>query len=225
MNRVQVVQRCVDRTRGRIYLEIGVKRGRCFSKIRARRKIAVDPGLALSKRRERAAARDPAVYRFAQTSDDFFDQNEALLDATGVSVAFIDGLHTYEQALRDIENASTYLHADGFVVVHDCNPKLAWLARPAGSFTEFRQTGHWWELAWCGDVWKAIVHLRSLRDDLEVTVLDCDFGVGLIKRGTPKTNLAYSPDHIAQMSYRDLARERKELLNLKQPRLLQSLLT
>lgn len=32
---------------------------------------------------------------------------------------------------------------------------------------------------WSGDVWKSIVHLRSIRPDLRVAVLDCDSGVGI----------------------------------------------
>jgi hypothetical protein len=70
---------------------------------------------------------------------------------------------------------------------------------------------------WSGDVWKAIVHLRSTRDDLRIAVLNCDFGVGVIRKGLPESKLSYSEAEIEALSYADLAADRKRLLNLKPP--------
>ena len=41
---------------------------------------------------------------------------------------------------------------------------------------------------WTGDVWKAIAELRVERIDLDIKVIDTDFGCGLIK---PGTNIPY----------------------------------
>jgi hypothetical protein len=43
-----------------------------------------------------------------------------------------------------------------------------------------------------GDVWKTIVHLRSHRRDLDVAVLDCDFGVGIVRKNVPESRLQYT---------------------------------
>ncbi|MFW3116047.1 hypothetical protein MHAE_19981, partial [Mycobacterium haemophilum DSM 44634] len=68
-----------------------------------------------------------------------------------------------------------------------------------------------------GDVWKAIVHLRSTRPDLRIAVLDCDFGVGIIRKGSPERPLSYSAEQVAALNYADLAADRERLLNLKPP--------
>ena len=46
-------------------------------------------------------------------------------------------------------------------------------------------------------------------------VLDCDWGIGLIKQGPAESRLDYSPQEIENLSYADLARNRTQLLNLK----------
>jgi methyltransferase family protein len=121
------------------------------------------------------------------TSDDFFANETASLEQHGIDVALIDGLHTYGQVVRDVENTLRYLRDDGVIVLHDCNPAHASSACPVTSYADFRAQNHWWNLRWSGDVWKAIVHLHSTRDDLRIAVLNCDFGVGLVRKGLPES--------------------------------------
>lgn len=218
MNRAKVVHQALDQRIQPVYLEIGVERGFAFRLFAADEKIAVDPAFKLwARNRKLADAKARVTHYFEMTSDAFFASQTALLEQRGIDVALIDGLHTYEQALRDIENTLRYLRDDGIIVVHDCNPARASIATPAQSYSEFRTQNHWWDFFWSGDVWKAIVHLRSTRDDLQITVLKCDFGVGLIRKGVPESRLSFSAEQIAALSYADLAADRENLLNLKPP--------
>jgi hypothetical protein len=202
----------------RTYLEIGVARGACFSKVRADTKVAVDPEFHIPERRKRRCEGLAAeTFFFEVTSDAFFEANRQLLESRRIGVALVDGLHTHKQALQDVLNILPYLDDDGFIAMHDCRPRFASEARPAANHQEFLKTGAWWEIAWTGDVWKAIVELRSTRDDLRVAVLDCDCGVGIVRRGKPDNMLDFSPQTIAGMSYRDLAQDKKRLLNLQSP--------
>ena len=91
--------------------------------------------------------------------------------------------------MRDVENTLRYLRDDGVIVLHDCNPANASIACPATSYADFRAQHRWWNLlwvhaSWSGDVWKAIVQLRSTRHDLRIAVLNCDHGVGIIRKGS-----------------------------------------
>lgn len=238
MNRIKAVQRALDVRKQRVYLEIGVSSGKAFRHIAAEEKIAVDPAMALSARtRRRAAAEASATHYFDTMSDAFFADETTFLEHRGIDVAFIDGLHTHRQVMRDIENTLRYLRDDGVILVHDCNPTRASIACPAGSYAEFRARHHWWDVSWgittsgtlaalwSGDVWKAIVELRSTRKDLRIAVLDCDFGVGVIRRGTPDSLLPYSAAQIEALEYADLAAHRDRLLNLRPPEFLDEFLT
>ena len=100
--------------------------------------------------------------------------------------------------------AQTY--ADGIIVLHDCNPATAMIGFPATSYEDFRAQNRWQSLLWLnlppwsGDVWKAIVALRSTSDALRVAVLKCDFGVGIVRRGAPESRLSYSAEEIAALA-------------------------
>jgi hypothetical protein len=227
VNRIKAVQLALDARVKPVYLEIGVSHGRAFRRITADEKIAVDPAFKLSARSRRLAdAKARATYYFETTSDAFFANETAFLEQHGVDVALIDGLHTYGQVVRDVENTLRYLRDDGVIFLHDCNPPLALIARPATSQADFmaQQKGPLVIGVWSGDVWKAIVHLRSTRPDLHVAVLKCDTGVGVVRKGSPESQLAYSSAQIEALTYADLAADRERLLNLKPPRYLDEFL-
>ncbi|WP_343710738.1 class I SAM-dependent methyltransferase [Mycobacterium sp.] len=221
MNRIRAVQRALDGRVNPVYLEIGVSRGQAFQRISAEVKIAVDPAFKLSERsRELADAKARATYYFETTSDDFFENETAFLEQHPIDVALIDGLHTYRQVVLDVEKTLRYLRDDGVIFLHDCNPPFALAARPAASWEDFmaQQSGPLKIGLWNGDVWKAIVHLRSTRRDLLVGVLKCDQGVGFVRKGSPESPLPYSAEQVEALTYADLKADRARLLNLKPPR-------
>lgn len=227
VNRIKAVQRALDRRANPVYLEIGVSRGLAFRRISADEKIAVDPAFRLTERSRRLAdAKARATHYFETTSDDFFANQAAFLEQRPIDVALIDGLHTYGQVVRDVENTLRHLRDDGVIFLHDCNPALEIIGRPAASWADFvaQQKGPLVIGVWSGDVWKSIVYLRSMRDDLRVAVLKCDMGVGVVRKGRPESTLSYSPAEIEALSYADLAADRERLLNLKPPRYLDEFL-
>jgi hypothetical protein len=223
VNRIQVAQAALDTFENPNYLEIGVCTGESFIPMRAKRKWGVDPGYIISwKRRLKYAVfsflgiKTENLYRM--TSDDFFEKKKDMLKSLGVHVCFVDGLHTYEQALRDVLNALEDLKPGGIILMHDCNPITEAMALPAASIEAVSKADiPGWNGAWSGDVWKAVVHLRSLYNDLNVFTLDCDTGIGVVSRGKPQTCLTYSQSDIDLMDYSFFAPRRKELLDLRSP--------
>jgi SAM-dependent methyltransferase len=223
VNRIRAVQQALAMRSNPVYLEIGVSRGQAFQRISADVKIAVDPAFKLTDRtRELANAKGRDTRYFETTSDAFFANETALLEGHPIDVALIDGLHTYEQVVRDVENTVRYLKDDGVIFLHDCNPPFELAGRRAESWDEFmaQQSGPLKIGIWNGDVWKAIVELRSTRPDLLVGVLKCDQGVGFVRKGSPESTLPYSPEQVEALTYADLKADRKRLLNLQPPRYL-----
>jgi hypothetical protein len=227
VNRIRAVQQALAMRSNPVYLEIGVSRGQAFQRITADVKFAVDPAFRLTERtRELANAKGRVVEYFETTSDAFFENEAARLGQHPVDVALIDGLHTYEQVVRDVENTVHFLKDDGVIFLHDCNPPFELAGRRADSWDEFmaQQSGPLKIGIWNGDVWKGIVELRSTRPDLLVGVLKCDQGVGFVRKGTPDSTLSYTPAQVAALTYADLKANRKRLLNLKPPRYLDEFL-
>lgn len=217
VNRTDVLQRIIDRQNTGTYLEIGVSDGDNFFSIRALQKIAVDPEFKVPKALRtqwmtRNTSNLTATYH-EMSSDAFF---EIIDPGCRFDLVFVDGLHTYAQSLRDVSHSLDHLIERGIVVLHDCNPPHAAAAHPADSLQRAAALDlPGWTGAWCGDVWKTICHLRSRRSDVRVFVLDCDYGLGIVMRGTPDNRLDVSPEKLKQMTYADLDGDRPRLLNLR----------
>lgn len=219
MDRTSFLQQLLDRRKRSSYLEIGVYRGCNFLKIRADRKFGIDPNFHISLRAKVSSLlKNPSNLRnqyYKMASNEFFADHSGYLPKEGLDIVFIDGLHTYAQALRDTEQSLSYLKADGVIVLHDCNPPHRAAATPANSVEEARALQvSGWNNQWCGDVWKVVLHLRSQRADLTVSVVDCDMGLGVVRRGTNPRLLSISADELKDLDYSDLERNRVEWLDL-----------
>ena len=97
------------------------------------------------------------------TSDHFFSINKDNFD-----IVFIDGLHEYSQVMKDIKNSLRFLNKEGIILLHDCLPRTIW-----------NQITPRLNSDWNGDVWKSIVHCRTL-ENIDTYTFIADRGIGLI---------------------------------------------
>ena len=97
------------------------------------------------------------------TSDHFFSINKDNFD-----IIFIDRLHEYSQVMKDIENSLKFLNKEGIILLHDCLLRTIW-----------NQITSRLNSDWNGDVWKSIVHCRTL-DNIDTYTFIADRGIGLI---------------------------------------------
>ncbi|MGE5682331.1 MAG: class I SAM-dependent methyltransferase [Bacillota bacterium] len=220
MDRVDIIKTISVNKKAKTYLEIGVNDGFTFLKVPIWKKIAVDPSFRLRKRTIlKYTIKNPANINnryFSMRSDDFFSQKASKVFPEKIDIAFIDGLHTFRQSLTDVQNTLRYLNEGGVIIMHDCSPPDEISAYPAETLESVKETKGW-KGDWCGDVWKTIPFLRATNKDLNIFVLDCDYGVGIISRGKPEGSLDLSESDISELSYNDLEKDRQGLLNMKPP--------
>ncbi len=141
----------------RVYVEIGVAGGHTLQLARSPTKaIGVDPAFSI----ECPLAAWSQLFRM--TSDDFFANEDlpALLEGEAIDFAFIDGLHTFDQALKDFINIERHAHRNAIVVFHDIFP-----VEPLTALRERMTT------FWVGDTWKVIPLLIAERPDLRIFTL------------------------------------------------------
>lgn len=140
----------------RTYLEIGVNEGSSLTLSRAK-SIGVDPEFRVSK----PLRCDLDLVQ--ATSDEFFSRPDALAHFNGlpVDLAFIDGMHLSEFALRDFMNVERQLAATGVVVLDDVLP------RNAQEASRVRVSG-----PWAGDVYKAVEIIARHRPDLVLLLVN-----------------------------------------------------
>lgn len=141
------------------YIEIGVSTGKSLALTRrGTTAIGIDPNAANSANQFfHSPECDPQL--FAMTSNDFFKNYtlQPLFGSTTFDMAFIDGLHVFEQALMDFIHLEALSAAGSVIFIHDCLPVNTLTAE------RLRQTGFW-----AGDVWRVIACLKALRPDLKI---------------------------------------------------------
>jgi hypothetical protein len=215
MDRLHVIQTLMKKKDLNNYLEIGVFNGHIFFRIKSTFKIAVDPEFRFDSSRKvgKTLVNPYNLYNqyFDKTSDAFFAEDAPdVFNGKQVEISLIDGMHEYAYALRDIENTVKYLSNDGVVIVHDCNPKDK---EAEVNFAEYERRG--FTGIWNGDVWKAILHIRSIRKDLTAFVLDTDQGLGIITKKPDNNSLRFTQQEIERLTFQDLDKNRQEWLDLR----------
>ena len=137
-----------------IYLEIGVATGATIVLAKPPTEaIGVDPSIKVE------TTIGTTSHLFPLLSDDFFAGGHAarILGARRIDFAFIDGLHHFDQVLRDVANVERWSTPETVIVLHDTVP-VDERSQERDRSTSF----------WTGDVWKAMAALRSVRPDLDM---------------------------------------------------------
>lgn len=158
------------------YLEIGVAHGQSLAlALPQTQVVGVDPEPKLDRP---LGARQQV---FATTSDEFFASHDVRAEFGGrpVQMAFIDGMHRFEFALRDFINVERLCVPNSVIFMHDCYPLDARTAQRE------RATGFW-----SGDIWRLMLLLREQRPDLTVhTIATPPTGLGMVLNPDPASRL------------------------------------
>ena len=119
--------------------------------------MGIDPAYAIQ------AELDGDVALFRTTSDEYFSRPDPLAATRGVpfDLAFIDGLHLFEFALRDFIFAERHSSARGMIIFDDVLP------RTVDEAARERHTG-----PWTGDVFWILETLAQYRPELMVVPLN-----------------------------------------------------
>ena len=180
--RYDIINKIIIKRNYTSYLEIGCFKDETFNQINIKKKIGVDPVSGGNLR---------------MTSDKFFIENKEKFD-----LIFIDGLHVYEQVIKDIFNSIKVLKENGIILVHDCLPRKLWYQTP----TRMSDT-------WNGDVWKAIVECRTLENIDTYTCL-ADEGIGVIKVQKNNNLLNLNLSNFKNLKYKEYYTNRESLMNI-----------
>ena len=164
------------------YLEIGVYWGASLRRATGPA-LAIDPHIRIDRRRWRDKIRwrllRPRLAFHEMESDSFFGINqprhqifEPRYRIRGeIDLAFIDGMHRAEFALRDFNNVEKISAPGSMIVLHDALP-INYEMTERTRNTEGR-IDHEHAHDWTGDVWRLLPELQRLRPDLKSEILDC----------------------------------------------------
>jgi len=208
-NRFRIIQDAINKKQATLYLEIGVREGAIFRNLKGKQliKIGVDPIIHPKMKNLKKGET-----LFNKTSDDFFETDAVkVFKDKRIDVAFIDGLHTFEQVIKDIFNVEKYMSKNGLIIIHDCNP-----------FNESNENvnNQGKVRRWNGDVWKAGYYLIINRKDLKFKTLNCDNGLGMIYGFSDRHNINLDlseVERIKKKSFSFLNKNRRKAIHLVSP--------
>ena len=133
---------------------------------------------------------------YKDTSDNFFKKNSLKFDCI-----FIDGLHHYKQVLKDINNSIDCLENNGTIFVHDCLP----ISKSHQAVPRYRSI-------WNGDVWKAIVEIRT-KPDIETKTVLIDQGVAILKKQKNNDVLKINKE-FSKLKFKDFFENHKKYMRI-----------
>lgn len=162
MHRHEFLQRLHRQVRPRTYLETGIHVGWSLA-LSAVPSVGIDPAFSI------VSELRADVHLARTTSDEFFARKHPLahLPIDAVDLAFIDGMHLAEYALRDYLAVERFTEPTSVIVFDDMLP------RSVVEAARYRENDEWTrKKAWTGDVYKAAQALRDMRPDLVVLEVD-----------------------------------------------------
>jgi len=172
----QVLGRILEAVKPRTYLEIGVAQGDSLRLVHAPTlAIGIDPEPQI------AWPLAPNQKVFAETSDAFFAAHDMRAELGGqpIDLAFIDGMHHFEFALRDFANIERHCTPRSTILIHDCYP----LDRVTAERERRRNF-------WSGDVWRLVALLKKVRPDLSLhTIAAAPTGLVVVRNLDPGSRL------------------------------------
>lgn len=152
---LEVLASIHERLKPELYLEIGVRRGHSLA-------LATGAAIGIDPAPEVAPGTLPESTRVhAMASDDFFRDVAPVELNQAPDLAFIDGMHWFEFALRDFMNVERLAKPGSLVVLDDIYP-----SHPAQAERRRRTQ------VWTGDIWKLHACLAAMRPDLVLVALD-----------------------------------------------------
>jgi hypothetical protein len=194
------------------YLEIGVKKGKTFHQVPFQYKDAVDPKFGFTPE-------DSAHTKYFQEgSDQYFERHAG--DRT-FDLIFIDGLHHWEQALRDFENALSHVHERSLIVVDDvypCDEFSVMRDQEAAIAARLKAAPNSkYAKAWHGDVFKTAFAIHDHFPQVDYLTIDQDFGnpqmFCWLEKGTGRKRALPELSALSEFTFADFLAHR-ELLKL-----------
>ena len=171
---IQVLKTLHHQLKPNFYLEIGVAKGASLSCVMASTDaVGVDPNPKIARK----IGRNITIFR--ETSDAFFQGYESRPQTANrmIDFAFIDGLHHFEQTLRDFINVEKRASDNGLIALHDCIP-----------FDEKNSARDDNAAYWVGDVWKTLAILMDHRPELNIAIIGAPPSGLVLVRGLVSTS-------------------------------------
>lgn len=195
------------------YLEIGVCYGLTFQEIKIPHKVGVDPYFRFDVQSQASET----IHFHQMTSDAFFETQASSYGK--FDLIYLDGLHTFDQTLRDFQNSLRYAHHNTIWLIDDTHPNGLLAAHPNYFLVKVLRRLFWIkEEAWMGDVFKVIFAIHDFFTDYRYSTFN-NHGQTVIWQD-PRHDSATvwsSETEIQKLGYQDFLKHKESMMNFADP--------
>lgn len=209
IKRHDVINSIADRINASTYLEIGVSRGITFDRVKIKAKTAVDPRFRFDFIGKSSG--NTSYYQLS--SDEFFGfhAGNSIYD-----IIYLDGLHTFEQTLRDLLNSMHYLSPRGVIVIDDTVPSSFFASLNSQKLaSDLRKAVGEPDKSWMGDVYKVVAFIHGFLSCYSYGTVKENHGQTILwkARRPYKDSFSLSMLDISNMSYAGFLQHHDEFMN------------
>jgi len=213
LSRCEVVQSFLDLFECPAFLEIAAFQSDTFDRAAAHIKVLVDQNSVYEATNRIENWQNIIVFHL--TSDQYFYENTH--EQTKFDVIYIDGLHTFEQTLRDLLNSIARLNPNGVIIIDDIIPNsyvasLPDLALVSRLWTQMGMQ----DVSWMGDVFKLVFLIQSSFQQYSYATVEENRGqLVLWPERRPASELVDRKiEHISRLEYSDVI-EHEKIFNIR----------
>ncbi len=190
------------------YLEIGIAKGETFHNVNAALKVAVDPTFGFDH--VEAQRTKPGTTYHEVTSDVYFGK---YIEATETfDVIYLDGLHTFEQTLRDLNNALEHLEPRGLILIDDVRPHTYVASLPDyQNYSEVKQRLGIDDERWMGDVYKLVWFIDSFYQGLRYRTISNNHGQAVVWRESRPSVTERTVTEVGSLTFEEFMLQRDTL--------------
>ena len=215
MLRSEVNQKILDLYDRPSYLEIGVDAGTTFHAINAARKVAVDPKFWFDINQKKSEYGDGSCDYYEMKSDDYFSSVNKMSEK--FDVIFIDGLHTFDQTLRDLLNSVICLKNNGIIIVDDVFPTSYLSSLPdLDLMLRYNASVNSPDMTWMGDVYRLVLFVEQYLPLFSYATVSENHGQ-MIMWYESRSTIAKQPSNVEEICRAEYIETilRKDLFNIK----------
>ena len=193
-------------------LEVGVEYGLTFHALRAPYRVAVDPQFRFDVPTPRVTQQ---IEYHEVPSDEYFGKRH--FGARKFDVIYLDGLHTFEQILRDTLNAVECLADDGVIIIDDVLPTTYSSSLPRVEdvlLVRHHRSSEAADEAWMGDVYRLVFFVAIFMQGWQYATIAENHGQLVMWRGIREA-VPYPQATVASIGDMDFATMLRQLPDFK----------
>lgn len=212
------INKIIEIVGAKTYLEIGLFKGNTFQRVKAEKKVGVDPDPNTFK------SESEDIQTYQMTSDEYFARH--ITNPQTFDIIYLDGQHTFEQTLRDFNNSINFSHKSTVWIIDDTVP-----VNFASSLTTLEESSKIYDglkhptspRPWMGTVYRLVYYIHDFLPAFSYMTYKGHGQTIIYKKPRINVKTVYnSMDKISSIDFNQFEYSKKTIMNFQDDRTIET---